>query len=110
MDPRTTFDSLRKALSARTVYGEAVERDGVTVIPAATVFGGGGLGASEATPDGATPSGVGGGYGLVAWPSGAIEIRGDRVRWHRTFDATWLVVSALWVGLAAIKAVLAARG
>lgn len=110
MDPRTTFESLRQALSARTVYGDAVERDGVTVIPAATVFGGGGLGANEAAPDGATPSGGGGGYGLVAWPSGAIEIRGDAVRWHRTFDATWLVVTTLWVGLAAIKAVRSARG
>lgn len=109
MDSAKAFGALRKALSARTVYGDPVEREGVTVIPAATVFGGGGLGASEASPDGERPAGVGGGYGLVAWPTGAIEIRGDEVRWHRAFDATQFYVTALLVALAALRAILAAR-
>jgi len=34
----------RDALTVRRVYGEAIERDGVTVIPAAMVIGGGGGG------------------------------------------------------------------
>jgi uncharacterized spore protein YtfJ len=109
VDPQTGFKSLRRALSARTVYGEAVEREGVTVIPAATVIGGGGLGANEATPDGRQAAAGGGGFGLVAWPSGAIEIRGDQVRWRRTFDSTYFLVTALWVALATIKAIRAAR-
>lgn len=109
MDPEQAFGSLRKALSARTVYGNAVERDGVTVIPAATVFGGGGLGTSEASPDGKRASGVGGGYGLVAWPAGAIEIRGETVRWHRAFDATYFWLTALLVVSAILRAVVARR-
>ncbi len=109
VDPAKGFGSLRKALSARTVYGEPVERDGVTVIPAATIFGGGGLGGSEASPDGSKPGGLGGGYGLVAWPAGAIEIRAEGVRWHRTFDSTYFLVTVLWVLVSIVKAIRAAR-
>ena len=36
--------AMRDNLAARRVYGEAVERDGVLVIPAASVIGGGGGG------------------------------------------------------------------
>ncbi len=109
VDPEKAFGSLRKALSARTVYGEAVERDGVTVIPAATVFGGGGLGLSEGSPEGQQAGGAGGGYGLVAWPAGAIEIRGDVVRWHRAFDSTYFYVTALFIVSAVLRALIAAR-
>jgi uncharacterized spore protein YtfJ len=60
--------------SARAVFGEAVERDGVTVIPvAAAVFGfGGGTGQERE----AGRSGDGGGGGAVARPIGFIEISG----------------------------------
>ena len=109
MDADKAFGSLRKALSARIVYGEAVERDGVTVIPAATIFGGGGLGVTEADPDGQTQPGAGGGYGLVAWPAGAIEIRDGQVRWRRTFDSTYFLVTALFVISAILRALLDRR-
>ena len=36
MDLRELTKGVREALSARQVFGEPVERDGVTVIPAAT--------------------------------------------------------------------------
>jgi uncharacterized spore protein YtfJ len=106
VDPEKAFATLRKALSARTVYGDAVERDGVTVIPAATVFGGGGLGGNDASADGQQAPGGGGGYGIVAWPAGAIEIRGDVVRWHRAFDSTYFYVTALFVLSAILRALL----
>ena len=47
MDPRELIKGVREALSVRQVFGEPVERDGVTVIPAATVIGGGGGGGGE---------------------------------------------------------------
>ena len=47
MDPRELIKGARDALSVRRVFGEPVERDGVTVIPAATVIGGGGGGAAR---------------------------------------------------------------
>lgn len=77
--------------SVRAVFGDPVERDGITVIPVAKVrwgFGGGAgtgpvavgpgrpesLAASDATPTG---SGSGGGGGVSADPVGYLEIGPD---------------------------------
>src|SRR5215212_9113778 len=67
-------ERLGGAATARAVFGEPVERDGVTVIPVARVrwgFGGGG-GAGEGK-DG-PGAGEGGGGGVMASPAGYIEI------------------------------------
>jgi uncharacterized spore protein YtfJ len=61
---------------ASTVYGEPVERDGVTVIPVARSFWGFGGGGGDA--DGR--EGSGGGGGSLVWPIGHIEIRGGEAR------------------------------
>ncbi|HLK57828.1 MAG TPA: spore germination protein GerW family protein [Chthonomonadaceae bacterium] len=58
--------------NARTIYGDPVERDGVTVIPVAKVsygFGGGGGGRER------EGGGSGGGGGLHVVPIGYIEIK-----------------------------------
>ena len=47
----------RDAIAARRAYGEPIEHEGVTVVPAAFVFGGGG---GDAEDNG------GGGFGLAA--------------------------------------------
>ena len=52
---------VRDAITVRRVYGEAIEADGVTLIPAAMVAGGGGGGGDEA-------GNGGGGFGLRARP------------------------------------------
>jgi uncharacterized spore protein YtfJ len=59
------------------VYGTAVERDGVTVIPVAKVrWGFGGGGGTGTGPEGqGGGSGSGGGGGVMATPAGYIEIR-----------------------------------
>ena len=107
MDPRELIESARDALSVRQVFGEPVERDGVTVIPAATVIGGGGGGAGEgagqpSNGDGeAEPqrqSGVGVGFGGVMWPAGAFEIRDGRVTWRPAIDLTRVLLMALGAG------------
>ena len=93
MDPKEAFRSVREGLSARQVFGEAVARDGVTVIPAATVIGaGGGGGGSNRSGKGdagagepATGAGMGFGF---AWASGAFEIREGGVVWRPTLDVT----------------------
>lgn len=36
------LQGVREAMTARTVFGEPIERDGVLIIPAARVRGGGG--------------------------------------------------------------------
>jgi uncharacterized spore protein YtfJ len=83
---------VRDALTARTIYGEPVERDGVTVIPAASVRGGGG-GGGDAEGNG------GGGFGLHGRPVGAFVIRDGEVTWRPAIDPT---------RLAALLALLAA--
>jgi uncharacterized spore protein YtfJ len=71
------------AITVRRVYGEAIEREGVTLIPAAMVVGGGGGGGDEA-------GNGGGGFGLAARPIGAWAIRDGDVSWRPAVDVTLL--------------------
>jgi uncharacterized spore protein YtfJ len=86
----------RDAITAKRVYGEPVEREGATVIPAAAVRGGGGGG-------GDNENNGGGGFGLMARPVGAYVIGSDgEVKWKPAIDVQrmtlgWQVVSALAV-------------
>src|SRR3954452_9701467 len=88
VDPGRMIDGVRDALSVRRVFGEPVERDGVTVIPAATVIGGGDYGGGQGgsrPPDGkgdepGSQSGFGAGFGGVVWPVRAFEIADGRVK------------------------------
>jgi hypothetical protein len=74
----------RDALTARRVYGEPYEKNGLTVIPAATVRGGGGAGGGGG-PEG---KGEGGGFGLSAHPAGAWVIEDGVARWRPAVDVT----------------------
>ena len=89
----------RDALTARKVFGEAYERDGVTVIPAAVLRGGvgGGGGRNEQGEQG-----EGGGFGLTARPAGAYVIKDGVVRWRPAFDLNRTVglaagVAVVWL-------------
>lgn len=87
------------AAGASAVFGEPVERDGITVIPVARASwgaGGGGGGDSE-------DEGYGGGGGAVAAPHGFIEIAAGRVRYRR-------VRSPVQIALLLLGGVLAAVG
>jgi uncharacterized spore protein YtfJ len=95
VNPESLLQGVRDAITARTVYGEPVERDGVTVIPAATVRGGGGGG-------GDSEGNGGGGFGLHGRPVGAYVIKDGEVTWKPAVDpARVLMVAlaafALWV-------------
>ena len=112
MDPRELIKGVRDALSARRVFGEPVERDGVTVIPAATVIGGGGGGGGEGARSRRTPttglshrvSGFGVGFGGLMWPAGAFEIRDGRVTWRPAIDLTRVLVLVLVLAIAVVRA------
>lgn len=84
----------RDAMTVKRVFGEPFERNGVTVIPAATVMGGGGGGRGPG-PDGG--EGSGSGFGLVARPAGAYVIRGDEVTWQPAIDVNRAVLGGLVV-------------
>jgi len=82
--------STRDALSARRVFAEPVERDGVTVIGVAAVGGGGGGGQGQ---DQKGDHGEGGGFGLGARPVGVYELRDGKVRWIPAVDVNRLLVT-----------------
>jgi uncharacterized spore protein YtfJ len=105
MDPRELITGVRDALSVRQVFGEPVERDGVTVIPAATIIGGGGGGAQLAKDGEAEPqTGAGAGWGGLMWPAGAFEIREGRATWRPAIDLTRVLVMALVLAIAVVRA------
>jgi len=76
-------DRVGERAGVRTVFGEPVERDGMTVIPVGRMrwgFGGGGGKGGRANEEG---EGSGGGGGGVASPVGYIEISGGTARFQR---------------------------
>jgi uncharacterized spore protein YtfJ len=83
----------RDAIHVKRVYGDPVESDGVTVVPAAVVRGGGG-GGGDAEHNG------GGGFGLQARPVGAWVIRDGEATWKPALDLNRAVLFAFLLGLA----------
>jgi uncharacterized spore protein YtfJ len=88
----------QEAMTVRRVYGEAIEQEGVIVVPAAAVRGGGGGG-------GDVEGNGGGGYGLVARPVGAWVIRDGEVTWRPALDLTRLMAIAAVALLAVARIV-----
>lgn len=107
-------DKVGAHAGARLVFGDPVERDGVTVIPVAKVrygFGaGGGSGTDEAGES--SGSGGGGGGGVSASPVGYIEVRDGSATFRQISDpvSLWpLVVAggfASWMVLRGLRALV----
>lgn len=68
-------------LTVRRVFGEPIERDGVTVVPVVRFAAGAGAGSDDGGPDGDGRPVRRGGYGLKAIPAGVFVIRDGAVRW-----------------------------
>ena len=90
----TMMSMIGDTLTVRRVFGEPCERDGTTVIPAAMVVGGGGGGGGH-DKDG--QEGEGGGFGVVAFPSGAYVIKDGKVRWIPAVDVNRLLIGLGYV-------------
>jgi uncharacterized spore protein YtfJ len=88
---------------ASRVFGAAVERDSITVVPVARAvwgFGGGGGKNDEGS------TGSGGGGGARVRPIGFIEIVGDHARFRRIVDPATVaavLVTALAFGLILLR-------
>ena len=85
-----------------SVFGEPVERGGLTVIPVAKArfgFGGGGGSGSSAGEEG---SGGGGGGGASVTPIGYIEVRDDSAEFKRISTSTDLLALVAAASLAAL--------
>ena len=82
------LEGARDAMTVGRVYGDPIEQDGITVIPAAVVGGGGGGGGDDTQNGGA-------GFGLKARPVGAYVICGKDVTWVPAVDVTRIVLYSL---------------
>jgi uncharacterized spore protein YtfJ len=105
VDVRQMIEEARDVMTGRRVYSEPYERNGVTVILASRVQGGGGGGAghdSKASEGGAGQSGWGGGFGLNAGPVGAFVIHGDDVHFVPALDLNRVIAGGQLVALAAL--------
>ena len=80
----------RDAFTVRRVFAEPYEKDGVTLVTAASVAGGGGGGGGH---DERGQEGGGGGFGMQARPAGAYIIKNGKVRWRPAVDVNRLVAT-----------------
>jgi uncharacterized spore protein YtfJ len=96
------MERTQDALTVKRVFGEPVERDGITVIPTATIRAG--VGGGGGTPNGKSerPEGQGGGFGMNAHPSGVFEIRDGVVTWRPAVDVNKLALGGQIVGVVAL--------
>lgn len=104
VDVREVVEQAREAMTGRRVFSEPYERDGVTVILASRVQGGGGGGAGQEGSAEAKSgqTGWGGGFGLTAAPVGAFVIRDGDVRWVPAVDVTKVALGAQVVAVVAL--------
>ena len=94
------LDRARDAITVKRVYAEPYEKDGLTVIAAATVTGGAG-GGSGTDPKG--QQGEGAGFAANARPVGAYVIKDGRVTWRPAIDVNRIFTM---VGMIAIAYLL----
>jgi uncharacterized spore protein YtfJ len=91
------LDQVKEVVGGANVFGQAYDKDGLTLIPAFRVSGGGG-GGQDAGPDAA----AGGGVGMQARPVGAFVIKGSDVSWIPAVDVTRVILGGQMVMLAAL--------
>src|SRR5436305_2470774 len=99
----TLFERLAEKLGvaarASTIFGEAVERDGLTVIPVARARWGLGGGGGKHGIAGRR-EGMGGGGGVIVQPVGFIEMSNGESRFRP------IVTPGTWLGIAALGGLL----
>ena len=89
----TIAEKLGAVAKAATVFGEPVERDGITVIPVAKARWGFGGGAGQRKDE----DGAGGGGGVQVTPVGFIEIRSHEANFRpiRTASLPWIIAGGI---------------
>jgi len=92
MNIDTLLQGYQDAVTVRRIYGDPVERDGVTVLPAAAVIGGTGGGVDDQGK-------AGGGFGLLGRPVGAWVIHEGEATWTPAIDVNLLALLAFLLGL-----------
>jgi uncharacterized spore protein YtfJ len=97
MNVEELLTKARDNLSVETVFAPPIEKDGITVIPAAKVAGGSGGGSGT---DEEGQEGEGGGYGIHAKPAGVYVIDNGKVSWQPAVDPNRIVAAVAAVVIA----------
>lgn len=87
----------RAVMRASEVFGTPIEKDGITVIPAAKVAGGAGGGGDQHQPQ---AGGIG--FGVISQPAGAFVIKGSEVTWQPAIDLNRAIFMGQLVGIVAL--------
>lgn len=103
-------EKLGAVAQAATVFGQPVERDGITVIPVAKArwgFGGGAGQRREKEGSGTQEDGAGGGGGVQVTPVGFIEIKNHEANFRpiRTVSLSWIIAGSI-LGLFMVRKTL----
>lgn len=98
MDVQEVVDRFRDAINVKRVYGEPIQQEGVTLIPAAKVGGGGGGGSGGE----GERQGNGSGFGLGADPAGAYVFQGGKARWIPAIDVNRIILGGQIVAAIAL--------
>ena len=102
----------RDALTVGRVFGEPIERDGITIIPVASVAGAGGGGEGSGAEGDRRGDGGGSGYALRAHPAGVYAIKDGQVTWHPAVNVNRIIAGGQAVAVAlclAVWAIMRAR-
>lgn len=91
MNVTEVLNTTKDAITVKRVYGDPYEKDGLTVIPVATVGGGGGGGTGH---DEKGEENEGAGFGMGVRPVGAYVIQGQQVTWRPAVDVNRIVAVA----------------
>ena len=95
MNVAEMLDGAREAMTVKRVYGEPIEREGLTIVPAADVRGGAG-GGGDAENNG------GGGFGLTARPVGVYVVKDGNVAWEPAVDVNRISIMGIVAGIVAL--------
>ncbi|MDQ3690952.1 MAG: sporulation protein [Chloroflexota bacterium] len=89
------LNAAKDAMTARTVFAEPIERDGLLIIPPRRC--------EAAVVEAATaPRTAGAGFGLSAKPAGAYVVREGKVSWEPAIDVNRIVLGGQIVAIAAL--------
>ena len=95
--------------TAGRVFGEPIERDGVTVVPVSVIHGGGGGGAGSGSHAGDDDNddkpegeGSGGGFGFSARPAGVYVIRDGDAHWRPALNINRIIAGGQLLAVVAL--------
>jgi uncharacterized spore protein YtfJ len=94
MNPQQVLAGAQDTLSARRVFGDPIQADGTTIIPAAVLRGGGGGGGLG------DHNGVG--FGVMVRPAGAFAVRDGHITWRPAIDVNRIILGGQLVAITAL--------